>query len=55
MCFRLSFVGERGYEVHCKRADADKIFGAVMEQVDMTGGCLAGYRTMESLSTEVGT
>jgi len=54
MIGRLSFVGERGYEVHCTREAGAKIYEAIMEEVESRGGCLAGYRTMESLSGEVG-
>jgi len=54
MVGRLSFVGELGYEVHCRREDAEKVNDVIMDQVLKHGGCMAGYRTMESMSTEVG-
>jgi len=54
MIGRLSFVGELGFEVHCDKNDASKIYDVIMEQVEKRGGCLAGYRAMESLSNEVG-
>ena len=49
--FRLSFVGEQGYEIHCDAVDAQHIYQAINDQNALS---LAGYRAMESLSSEAG-
>nr|XP_009857807.1 sarcosine dehydrogenase, mitochondrial-like isoform X1 [Ciona intestinalis] len=54
MLGRLSFVGEFGFEIHCSSDHVNQIFAQVMEEVHKHNGCMAGYRAMESLSTEAG-
>ena len=54
LLFRISFVGEIGYELHTSSDDAGAIYDVIMEEVQKYGGCDAGYRSLESLSTEVG-
>jgi len=51
---RLSFVGELGFEVHCATDDVKMIYDAVMGEMDKHNACVAGFRAMESLSSETG-
>lgn len=52
--FRISFVGELGYELHIPSQSCDKIFNALMEAGKVYGMKLAGFRAMYSLSCEKG-
>ena len=52
--FRISFVGELGFEVHCSSNDAVAIYNVIMEEAEKYGARDAGYRSLECLSTEVG-
>ena len=44
-------MGEQGYEIHCDAVDAQHIYQAINDQNALS---LAGYRAMESLSSEAG-
>ncbi|XP_011352418.2 sarcosine dehydrogenase, mitochondrial isoform X2 [Ooceraea biroi] len=52
--FRLSFVGELGYELHIPRSSCEKVYKAVMECGRKYDIKLAGYRALYSLSCEKG-
>ena len=52
--FRISFVGEIGFEIHTSRDDAVVIYDAIMDEAEKYGARDAGYRSLECLSTEVG-
>ncbi|KAK0090478.1 hypothetical protein PV325_013384 [Microctonus aethiopoides] len=52
--FRISFVGELGYELHIPSQSCDKIFNAIIEAGKDYGMKLAGFRAMYSLSCEKG-
>ncbi|XP_063973708.1 sarcosine dehydrogenase, mitochondrial [Diachasmimorpha longicaudata] len=52
--FRLSFVGELGYELHIPSQSCEKVFKALMEAGKVYGMKLAGFRAMYSLSCEKG-
>lgn len=52
--FRISFVGELGYELHIPSQSCDKIFNAIIEAGKDYGIKLAGFRAMYSLSCEKG-
>nr|XP_018667188.1 sarcosine dehydrogenase, mitochondrial-like [Ciona intestinalis] len=54
MLGRVSFVGEFGFEIHCSSDHVNQIFAQVMDKVHKHNGCMAGFRAMESLSTEAG-
>lgn len=53
--FRLSFVGELGYELHIPRSSCEKVYKALMECGKKYNMKLAGYRALYSLSCETGT
>ncbi|XP_074108249.1 sarcosine dehydrogenase, mitochondrial-like [Cotesia typhae] len=52
--FRLSFVGELGYELHIPSQSCEKVFNSLMEAGKEHGLKLAGFRAMYSLSCEKG-
>ena len=52
--FRISFVGEIGYELHVASNDAVRIYDVIMEEAEKFGACDAGYRSLACLSTEIG-
>lgn len=52
--FRLSFVGELGFELHIPRSSCQKVYKAVMECGKKYDMRLAGYRALYSLSCEKG-
>lgn len=52
--FRLSFVGELGFELHVPRSSCDKVYRALMECGKKYDMKLAGYRALYSLSCEKG-
>ncbi|CAK8678205.1 unnamed protein product [Clavelina lepadiformis] len=54
MVGRLSFVGELGFECHCDSKHAKAVYEAIMQDADKHGVRLAGYRALDSLSTEIG-
>ncbi|XP_064027219.1 sarcosine dehydrogenase, mitochondrial isoform X3 [Pogoniulus pusillus] len=51
---RLSFVGELGWELHVPRADCVKVYQALMRAGARHGIANAGYRAIDSLSSEKG-
>ncbi len=51
---RVSFTGERGYELYVAAADAIDVFEAVVEAGDDLGLRLAGLNALDSLRAEVG-
>lgn len=53
--FRLSFVGELGFELHIPRSSCEKVYKALMECSKKYDMKLAGYRALYSLSCEKGT
>lgn len=53
--FRLSFVGELGFELHIPRSSCEKVYKALMECGKKYDMKLAGYRALYSLSCEKGT
>ncbi|XP_011259661.2 sarcosine dehydrogenase, mitochondrial [Camponotus floridanus] len=52
--FRLSFVGEFGYELHIPKSSCEKVYKALMECGKKYDMKLAGYRALYSLSCEKG-
>ena len=52
--FRVSFVGEHGYEIHVENDDAERVYGMIRRQGQGHGLVNAGYRAMDSLSAEKG-
>lgn len=52
--FRLSFVGENGFELHIPKQSCKKIYAAVTEAGRKYKMKLAGYRALYSLSCEKG-
>lgn len=53
--FRLSFVGELGFELHIPRSSCEKVYKALMECGKKYDMKLAGFRALYSLSCEKGT
>ena len=53
---RLSYVGERGYEVHVPRAEAGHVLDTLLATAEAAGQevTLAGMEAMESLALEAG-
>lgn len=52
--FRLSFVGELGFELHIPKSSCEKVYKALMECGKKYDMKLAGYRALYSLSCEKG-
>lgn len=52
--FRLSFVGELGYELHIPKSSCEKVYKALMECGKKYDMKLAGFRALYSLSCEKG-
>lgn len=52
--FRLSFVGELGYELHIPRSSCEKVYKALMNCGKKYDIKLAGFRALYSLSCEKG-
>ncbi|XP_011689604.1 PREDICTED: sarcosine dehydrogenase, mitochondrial [Wasmannia auropunctata] len=52
--FRLSFVGELGFELHIPRSSCEKVYKALMECGKKYDMKLAGFRALYSLSCEKG-
>lgn len=52
--FRLSFVGELGYELHIPRQSCEIILNKILQVGKVYGLRLAGFRAMYSLSCEKG-
>lgn len=52
--FRLSFVGELGFELHIPRSSCEKVYKVLMEHGKKYDMKLAGYRALYSLSCEKG-
>lgn len=52
--FRLSSVGELGYELHIPRSSCEKVYKALMECGKKYDMKLAGYRALYSLNCEKG-
>jgi sarcosine dehydrogenase len=53
--FRLSFVGELGFELHIPKSSCTKVYKALMECGKKYDIKLAGFRALYSLSCEKGT
>lgn len=53
--FRLSYVGELGFELHIPKSSCEKVYKALMECGKKYDMKLAGYRALYSLSCEKGT
>lgn len=51
---RLSFVGEMGWELHVPRKHCVRVYQSVMKAGAKYGITNAGYRAIDSLSTEKG-
>ncbi|XP_076800239.1 sarcosine dehydrogenase, mitochondrial-like [Clavelina lepadiformis] len=51
---RLSFVGELGFECHCDSKHTKVVYEAIMQDADKHEVRPAGYRALDSLSTEIG-
>ena len=49
---RVTYVGELGWELHCRQQDAESIYQALMEAGQGAGISDAGYRAIESLRLE---
>jgi hypothetical protein len=52
---RLTFVGELGWELHIPNRSAVAVYQAIMEAGRKLGVANAGYRAIDSLSSEKGT
>lgn len=52
--FRLSFVGELGFELHIPRSSCEKVYKALLECGKKYDMKLAGFRALYSLSCEKG-
>jgi 4-methylaminobutanoate oxidase (formaldehyde-forming) len=51
---RVTYVGELGWELHMRTADAATVFDALMNEGESFGVAPAGYRAIESLRLEKG-
>jgi 4-methylaminobutanoate oxidase (formaldehyde-forming) len=54
IAMRVTYVGELGWELHMRTADAPAVFDALMNEGESLGVALAGYRAIESLRLEKG-
>lgn len=52
--FRISFVGELGYELHIPIQSCEKVYRGIIESGKLWNLKLAGYRALYSLSCEKG-
>lgn len=52
--FRISFVGELGYELHIPLQSCEKVYQGILEYGKPWHLKLAGYRALYSLSCEKG-
>lgn len=55
LLIRISFVGELGFEIHCANEHLLKVYQTVRNHGGEFQAVDAGYRAMNSLSSEIGT